>query len=72
VDDYDFENENDISQFCPNAALSEGQDGEYGLDNAGKSAMLSTNRKNRQFIGNIYFGWRGSKHQLNNPKFKYI
>merc|ERR1712001_740842 len=29
VDDYDFENENDISQFCPNAA--EGQDAEYPL-----------------------------------------
>ena len=36
VDDYDFDNENDVSEFCPNAAaLSEGNDAEYPIDNAG-------------------------------------
>jgi len=37
VEDYDFDNENDVSEFCPNAvALSEGHDTEYPLDNAGE------------------------------------
>merc|ERR1712150_122142 len=36
VDDYDFENENDVSEFCPNAAPSEGPDAEYPLDNQGE------------------------------------
>ena len=43
MDDYDFENENDISQFCPNAA--EGQDAEYPLDNQGKIYNLPTSVK---------------------------
>ena len=36
VDDYDFDNENDVSEFCPSAAApSEGHDAEYPLENAG-------------------------------------
>ena len=42
VDDYDFDNENDVSEFCPNAgALSEGNDAEYPLDNAGIISFIT-------------------------------
>jgi hypothetical protein len=62
VDDYDFENENDISQFCPNAA--EGQDAEYALDNPGKSYILSKDQETRQFWGR---GEGGSNTSTKKP-----